>query len=197
MARALHLRSCGGPAKGRGRVLLAAAALWALCGCLTPPPIEEEPRPGGAPVVDRELVAPSETLVRVDLASDPVLFFSVAGAATDPDGDGLYQYWYLLDEPGQAGRPPETSRTTYVLQPCREDLGIQPTDEFLFLQVDIADRPRLEGLEPPVVGPDAGGPVDAGGEAVDVLRAYPEDAHVVTLEWILYLPAASSCGPET
>jgi hypothetical protein len=172
MARMLQ-RCQRGSRRGWGlRLLVAvAAAAWSLCGCLTPPPIEEEPQSEGAPVVDRGLVTPSETLVRVELSTDPVLIFSVAGAVTDPDGDVVYHYWYLLDEPDEVGRQPSIG-TTFVLQPCRQELPFDPTDEFLMLQVDISDRPRLQ---------------DPEGEELDPLRAYPDHANVVTLEWILNL----------
>jgi len=171
----LHRRNHGGSA-GWGRLsLLAAAAAWTLwCGCLTPPPIEEEPRSESAPVVDPTLISPTTNLVEFDLPTDPDQEFSVAGAVTDPDGDALSYYWFLLEEEEQEGEVPRGSgRSTHYVRPCRE--ALTPSDEdirFLFLQLDVSDRPRLQG-------PD--------GSELDEPRSYPEDAHVVTLEWVLVL----------
>lgn len=179
MARALHFLFDDGSVR-RGRVLLAAAVAlvvaggpMVLGGCLTPPPIETEPQTEHAPVVDESQVLPPEKVIEMDLTQDPDQTFRVDFAASDADGDALNYYWYLLLDETETGVEPVTNSTSLFYRPCSPSTPrplATPPPPYLFVEVDITDRPREKG-------PD--------GEELPEPRTYPDDANVVTLDWVI------------
>ncbi len=123
------------------------------------------------------LVSPrAGTSVTFDLAIDPDVAFNVAGAVSDPDGDAIYYYWYLLHDEDEEGVAPTSSLgPTFFLRPCSrlDELAPGPADGGLtlrYLQLDIGDGPRLPEEQ-------------SEGEP----RSYGDDVNVVTLTWVLVL----------
>ena len=163
-------------------------ALVTLCavGCLSPPPIEEEPVSRHAPEIDLLEVKPSnQSAVFVDLSKDQNLEFTVAGAVTDEDGDTIHYYWTLVDSEGNEWELEKNSRTPAVtLRPCT-DTGyplpaLDNPPALLFLQLDVADRAR----------PDVDDTVGDVGET----SRFPDDAAIVTLGWVMAIRGA--CPPR-
>lgn len=138
-----------------------------------------------APTVDEGRVIPQTTLIEMDLRLAPEQAFSLEQAASDADGDTLHRYWYLLTSEDQVDVAPYSDFPSFTYRPC-DPGGIPPLPPgdsvpvFLFLEVDVTDRPRLTG--------------DRGAELAEP-RSYPVDAHVVTLDWVLALRGVCPTAP--
>lgn len=74
-------------------LLLAAAVLWQVAGCVVPPD-EQFESPNLPPWIDWSLTVPAEDQFVFDLSNKLVEEFSIEQAAEDPEGDSVYAFWY-------------------------------------------------------------------------------------------------------
>ena len=132
MAQRLHPN---GPLWARWMLLLvAAAALWHIPGCVVPPP-ESKYADNLPPFIDWTATIPAEDERSFSRSPATALEFRVDGAVDDPEGDTLYYVWYYVADEGLP--TPVFGKETVSINPC-DPLALRKA-EVMIVAVVVSD----------------------------------------------------------
>jgi hypothetical protein len=152
--------------------------LAGLQGCLVAPPIEREGDENRPFAVDAASIKPAAHRQPM-LLGDPLRFWSL-DAATDPDGDDIFYFWFMRNPANDEILDDQPGYPSYIFDPC-EERWPEPLPAVFFLEALASDRDRLPPEpEPPVAEEDV---VDVEPRLTVGPYDFPEEANVVTLGW--------------
>jgi hypothetical protein len=158
-----------------------AVLLAGLQGCLVAPPIERQSDENRPFAVDAAAVKPPAHRQPM-LLNESLRFWSL-DAATDPDGDDIFYFWFVRNPANDEILDDQPGYPSYIFNPC-EQRWPEPLPEVFFLEALASDRDRLPPQPPGAEGDDV-----VGDAVDDELRKavgpydFPEEANVVTLGW--------------
>jgi hypothetical protein len=160
-----------------GRNGLGLAVLLAgLQGCLVAPPIEREGDVNRPFTIDARAVrAAGHDGHSLSIVLGQTQQFFAIGAASDPDGDRIFTFWFVRD-PTTDEILDDHTFDTYTFDPCDRRFGSDLPPQ-VFLEVLASDRVPLGEHVP---GDDV---VDETPRKTVGKYDFAEEANVVTLGW--------------